>query len=167
VGFHLRPFGEDDFALALELGKDDDAARWVPALPAGDGAEVATFYEACRRDGGLLHLVIADGATDAYLGEVMMAPVERGVGELGVGVVPAARRRGVATEALRLLADWVLEALGFSRVQVLVATENGAALRLSERAGFSREGVLRSYWEHAGARLDVVVLSRLQGDPSG
>jgi RimJ/RimL family protein N-acetyltransferase len=164
TSFVLRPFREDDFVPAFELGRDAEASRWVPSLPAGDGAAVAAFYEACRREGGLLHLVVADGGTDAYLGEVMLAPVERGVGELGVGVVPAARGRGLATEALRLLADWALEALRLSRVQVLVATENLAALRLSERAGFRREGILRSYWEHDGARLDVVVLARLPPD---
>jgi RimJ/RimL family protein N-acetyltransferase len=166
TSFVLRPLRADDFAPAVELGHDEEAARWVPALPADDGPAVAAFYEACRREGGLLHLVVADSGTDAYLGEVMLAPVERGVGELGVGVLPAARGRGVATEALRLLAEWALDVLRFRRVQVLVATENVAALRLSERAGFRREGVLRSYWERDGARLDVVVLSRLPGDPS-
>ena len=37
--------------------------------------------------------------------------------------------------------------LGLGRVQVFVAPENVAALRLAERAGFRREGLLRSYWE--------------------
>ena len=49
-------------------------------------------------------------------------------------------------------------------MQVFVAPENVAALRLAERAGFRREGVLRSYWEIDGARLDVVVLSLIPSD---
>jgi len=89
---------------------------------------------------------------------------EHGVGELGCGVVPAARGRGVATEALRLLADWALDTLGLGRLQVFVATENVAALRLAQRAGFRREGVLRAYWDAGAERLDAVVLSRLPTD---
>ena len=65
-----------------------------------DGAGVVAFYADCRRDGGLLHLVIADRVTDAYLGEAMLALSEHGVGEVGCCVVPAARRRGMATEAV-------------------------------------------------------------------
>ena len=91
----------------------------------------------------LLHLVIADRTSDAYLGETMLALSEHPVGEVGCWVVPAARGRGVATEALVALTDWSFSALGLGRVQVFVAPENEAALRLAQSAGFQREGVLR------------------------
>ena len=136
----------------------------MPALPEADGAGVAAFYDACRLEGSLLHLVIADRVTDAFLGETMLALGEHRVGEVGCCLVPAARGRGIATEALRLLTDWSFTALGLGRVQVFVAPENLPALRLAESAGFQREGVLRSYSEHDGERLDAVVLSRLPGD---
>jgi RimJ/RimL family protein N-acetyltransferase len=136
----------------------------VPALPEADGAGVAAFYDACRLEGSLLHFVIADRVTDAFLGETMLALGEHRVGEVGCCLVPAARGRGIATEALRLLTDWSFTALGLGRVQVFVAPENLPALRLAESAGFQREGVLRSYSEHDGERLDAVVLSRLPGD---
>lgn len=127
---------------------------------------MVAFYEECRREGGLLHIVIADRVSDTYLGEAMLAPSDHRVGEVGCCVVPSARGRGIATETLRLLTDWAFAALGLGRVQVFVAPENVAALRLAESAGFRREGVLRAYWEHDGARLDAVVLSRLPGDAS-
>ena len=136
----------------------------MPTLPAADGAGVVAFYDACRREGSLLHLVIADRATGAYLGETMLALTEHSVGEVGCCLVPAARGRGIATEALRLLTDWAFATLEVGRVQVFVAPENVAALELADRVGFRREGVLRSYWEVGGERLDVVVLARLPGD---
>ena len=136
----------------------------MPALPEADGAGVAAFYDACRLEGSLLHFVIADRVTDSFLGETMLALGEHRVGEVGCCLVPAARGRGIATEALRLLTDWSFTALGLGRVQVFVAPENLPALRLAESAGFQREGVLRSYSEHDGERLDAVVLSRLPGD---
>lgn len=136
----------------------------MPALPASDGAGIVAFYDACRLEGSLLHLVIADRATSAYLGETMLALTEHSVGEVGCCLVPEARGRGIATEALRLITDWAFAILRLGRVQVFVAPENVPALRLAESAGFQREGVLRSYSEHAGERLDAVVLSRLPGD---
>ena len=166
AAFALRPFREDDFDAALELEQDAAAARWVPALPAADGAGVVEFYEACRQEGGLLHLVIAERESDAYLGEAMVALGENKVGEVGCCLVPAARGQGIAVEMLRMLTDWAFAVLDLGRVQVFVAPENLPALRLAESTGFEREGVLRSYWEIAGERLDVVVLSRLPAGES-
>ena len=80
------------------------------------------------------------------------------------GVRESHRGRGIATEALRLVAEWALGVLGLGRVQVLVAPENVPALRLAEKAGFQGEGLLRSYWESDGERLDAIILSRLPSD---
>jgi RimJ/RimL family protein N-acetyltransferase len=140
----------------------------VPELPAADGAGVVAFFDACRRQGSLLHLVIADPVTDAYLGEMTLALGEHRVGELGLGLVPVARGRGIATEALVALTDWAFAELDLGRMQVFVAPENVAAHRLAERAGFRSEGVLRAYWEDGDTRLDVVVLARIPADgPAG
>lgn len=164
--FVLRPFREDDFDAAARLERDEAAARWVPPLPAVDGAGAVEFYEACRTEGSLLHLVIADRTDDAYLGETMLAFDEHRVAETGCVIVPEARGQGIATETLRLVTSWGFTSLGLCRVQVLVAPENAPALRLALAAGFQREGVLRSYSEVDGERHDAVVLSRLPGDAS-
>ena len=157
----LRPFEAADFAAALELQHDPAVAQWVPPLPGADGAAVVAFYEQCRREGTLLHLVIADPTTGAYLGETMLALGEHGVAETGCCIVPSARGRGIATEAIVLVTDWAFAGLGLGRVQVFVAPENIAALRLAASAGFEREGVLRSYWEIGGKRVDAVILARV------
>jgi len=160
----LRAFREDDFDAAHALEHDPAAARWVPELPAADGVGAVAFYETHRRQGSLLHLVIADPVTDAYLGEMTLALGEHRVGELGLGLVPAARGRGIATEALVAVTDWAFAELGLGRMQVFVSPENAAAHRLAERAGFRSEGVLRGYWEEGDTRLDVIILARLPGD---
>jgi [ribosomal protein S5]-alanine N-acetyltransferase len=165
--FVLRPFRKNDFAAAVELGEDPTTGFSVPPLPAVDPAGVMALFEQYRSDGELLHLAIAELGSDAYLGEVMVMMTEHHTGEYGCGVVPRARGRGIATEALGLLASWSVTALDIRRLQVLVAKENTPALRLAERVGFRREGVLRAYWEQGGARLDVVMLSMLPGETPG
>ena len=162
--FRLRPFVHDDFEAAVRFATEPATARWVPPLPASDPAGVIEFFELYRRNGDLLHLVIADLGNDAYLGEVMVAVGEHRVGEFGVGVVAEARCLGIATEAFCTFVNWTAATLDIQRMQVLVAPENGAALRIAELAGFEREGLLRSYWEHDGKRSDAVMLSQLPTD---
>jgi RimJ/RimL family protein N-acetyltransferase len=133
-------------------------------MPAGDAHDVVAYFEACRNDGVLLHLVIADPSGDRYLGEVMIVFDEHDVGEVGCLVTPGARRRGCGVEALELLVRWAFGTLGLARVQVFVAATNAAGLALAQRAGFRREGVLRDHLELDGVRVDAVVLGRLPRD---
>jgi [ribosomal protein S5]-alanine N-acetyltransferase len=151
----------------VAFAADPATARSVPPLPADEPDEVVALFEQYRRDGELLHLAIADRGSNAYLGEVMVVVGDHRVGEFGVGVVAGARSRGVATEAFCLFVEWSLATLDIRRLQVLVAPENRAALQIAHRAGFRREGVLRSYWEHDGVRSDAVMLSLLPGGVEG
>ena len=159
--FVLRPFRESDFEAAVEFTRDEATALWVPPLPAADPAGVVELFEQYRRAGEMLHLVIAEPMSDSYLGEVMVVMGEHQTGEFGCGVVPRARGRGIATDALRLFMTWSAPSLDIRRLQVLVAPENTPALLLAERVGFRREGVLRAYWDHDSGRLDAVMLSML------
>ena len=161
--FALRPFRPDDFERAAVFA-DPSSEPGVQPLPSADATEVTEFFEHCRVAGEMLHLVIASTDDDTYLGEVMLNVNEDNVGELGCGVLEAERGRGTATHALRLLAEWSLANLGLGRVQVIIALENAAAMRLAKRAGFHREGLLRAYWERDGARLDTVIYSMIPQD---
>ncbi len=48
-------------------------------------------------------------------------------------------------EALMAFCEHCFLTWGFIRIQALVLPQNSASLRLLERAGFQREGLLRKY----------------------
>jgi len=50
-------------------------------------------------------------------------------------------------------------------VRLVIDTANPASLRVAERAGYVREGVMRSLHFKNGRRIDAVLLSRLPSDP--
>ncbi|WP_346026654.1 GNAT family N-acetyltransferase [Beduinella massiliensis] len=58
---------------------------------------------------------------------------------IGILIVPAKRRQGLALEALRQIAAAYFDA-GFALCRNFVAPENAASIRLHERAGFARAG---------------------------
>lgn len=66
--------------------------------------------------------------------------------EIGYWIAPGARRRGIATAAVRLLSAWALgPPLSLVRLGLHSDVANTASRRTAERAGFEFEGVLRSY----------------------
>jgi RimJ/RimL family protein N-acetyltransferase len=61
---------------------------------------------------------------------------------LGYWVRRSARRHGVATAAVRLVADWAFANTTVNRIEIVVAVENSASQGVAERAGARREAVL-------------------------
>lgn len=84
--------------------------------------------------------------------------------EVGYWTTAAARGRGVATEALDLVARWAFGELGLARLVLLAEPGNVASCRVAEKVGFVREGLLRSSAVIDGERRDTVVYGLLPSD---
>ena len=74
-----------------------------------------------------------------------------------------ARGRGIATRTARFLAEHAFS-LGFERIEARVFADNPESERVLERAGFTREGVLRSLPRRAGGRDNMTLYSLLPGE---
>ena len=72
--------------------------------------------------------------------------------------------QGVAVAATKLLAKWAFDALGLKRVEILVAVENARSLRVAEKVGARREGVLRNRIDIRGKAHDAVMHSLIPGE---
>jgi RimJ/RimL family protein N-acetyltransferase len=112
------------------------------------------------------HLALAMVTSDRgdFVGSMSLFIVKQGVAEFGYWAAPEARGRGYTSRALRLLARWALDELKLPRLQLGTLPGNTASERVAEKAGFSREGVLRSYLDQRGERRDVLMWSLLPGE---
>jgi ribosomal-protein-alanine N-acetyltransferase len=164
AGFRLRGFSLDDWAAASAAADEAETARFVNGLPASSAAEMVRFCERERRKGSMLDLVIADNEDDSYLGEILIFAQAFQCGEIAYVVAPAARGRGVATVAVELLTRWAFDALELERIQLKIEPDNAASIRVAEKAGYQREGLLRSAGTVRGRRIDLLVYSRLRDD---
>jgi RimJ/RimL family protein N-acetyltransferase len=86
------------------------------------------------------------------------------IGEVGYWMKREARGRGLATRALALVSRWALGEKRLARFQLRADVENVASQRVAEKAGFVREGVLRSSLELKGERRDVIMYSLVPED---
>jgi RimJ/RimL family protein N-acetyltransferase len=122
-----------------------------------------------RRSGEALELAIVPGAHERLVGVIGLTVDihDPARAEVGYWVSPEARGRGIATRALTLLSRWALTEAGFARLDLQASVANGASLRVAERCGYVREGILRRAWPGAGGREDMVLLSMLAGDLNG
>jgi RimJ/RimL family protein N-acetyltransferase len=124
-------------------------------------------YEEGRRDGTREAFAIVDDE-GGFLGLALVPQIDRETrtAELGYVVAPAARGRGVASEALRQLSAWAVAELGIFRLELLISVDNAASKRVAEKCGYVREGVLRSFHVKQDVREDTEIWSRLATDPA-
>ena len=164
-GFVLRAYRADDVASYAKAVDEPSTARWLNSYASGEPAEDLRVVEAERAAGRMLVLTIADAGNDTYLGMIALIAHEARTGELAYLVVPEARGRGLAPRAVHVLGDWAIAELGLERLQLRIDPENQASHTVACRAGYQREGVLRSSFVVRGERRDSVLYSRLPTDP--
>jgi len=170
--------GISDGELVLRLPGEHDVDALVPAfsdpeiLEAGnlppfgreELVETLPYLPALAESGRLLPLVVVDAGGEILGGGTLHhLDAERGIVEIGYWLLPHARGRGVATRVAHLLVEHAFS-LGVRRVAAYVNVGNERSERVLERAGFTREGVVRSLPKPGGRRVDKTLYSILPGD---
>jgi RimJ/RimL family protein N-acetyltransferase len=113
----------------------------------------------------LVRLIVADVETGVIFGGGTLHHLDakRSVVEIGYWLFPRARGRGTATRVARALAEYAFT-LGIQRVAAYVEVGNVPSERVLERAGFTREGVIRSLPGSGGRRVDKTIYALLPGE---
>jgi RimJ/RimL family protein N-acetyltransferase len=124
----------------------DDGSR-IGRYAVADGALPPDFLLSRALDargsaayGWLAPRLVVSATDDLVVGSVgFKGPPAAGSVEVGYGIAPHVRGRGVATEAVRLLVERAMKA-GVDRVCILTAVDNLASRRVAEKAGFTHQG---------------------------
>jgi [ribosomal protein S5]-alanine N-acetyltransferase len=165
----LRLLAEADLEALIEAVQDPEVPRWT-RIPSPYGESEARAWldheERLRAGGEGLGTLIVEAATDRLLGGIGLVHIdwEEARCELGYWLTAEARGRAMMTRAVRLLAEWTFESLPIERITILAAVENDRSRAVAERAGFTFEGVLRSYIIFKDGRHDVATYSLLRGE---
>jgi [ribosomal protein S5]-alanine N-acetyltransferase len=141
---------------------DPESVRWtrvpVPYARADGETFVTEIVPDGWRTGKDLAFAIEAEHPDGqrkFAGSVSLRPIMEGIADLGFGLHPAVRGRGVATRALRLLLDW-----GFQRPDIEVVAwyayvGNWASWRVAWATGFMFHGTLKKFLPQRGERQDT------------
>lgn len=171
-GLRLRAFRVDDMqplyeAVSESISEVAPFETWChPGYSLDEAREyVAWWIQAWARKRAF-NYVIEDAASLQFLGScgVHELSVEHRHAMLGYWVRTSATRRGVATQAARLVASTAFSDLDLLRISIGVPVANTPSHRVAAKLGAVREGVLRQELVLPGGPADVVLYSILRGE---
>jgi RimJ/RimL family protein N-acetyltransferase len=165
----LRPVRPDDVETLVRWREDPESAgefQWI-----GFGS-TRNFRDAVADDTLLDDssgtLAVVDD--DVLCGDVSWRQIRTGASPLsfcwniGIVLLPEHRGKGIGSTAQRLLADYLFAHTSVQRVEADTDLGNVAEQRALEKAGFTREGVLRRTQWRNGDWRDMVMYSKLRGE---
>ena len=160
----LRPWRLEDVPAVAAACQDAEIERWLAFVPHPYTEEHARFYiKDCLAAGeDRTPFAITDVETGDVIGSIDMHINRMLTGHVGYWLAAEARGRGLTADALLALSRWGFEELGLGRVELVTDPDNIASQRVAEKAGFTREGTLRSILVNRdGSRRDGVMFSLL------
>lgn len=121
-------------------------------------ADADAWVVVANQEARSLHLAIAlDDEVIGGIGAIAGSGIAVATADFGYWLGEAFWGRGLASAAALAFKDHLLRTGGFARLQAGVFAWNPASMRVLEKAGFVREGVLRHSVTKDGALIDSVM----------
>ena len=168
----IRPFQTNDVLNLLSAARESMAELqlWLPwCHPDFSLADSLDFVMSCGEDwaaGRKYRFAIYDRADGAFVGSIGLNEVNRlhGFANLTYWVRSSRTGQGIASTGIRLVAPIAFEQLHLNRLQLVIAMGNRASIRVAEKVGAHREGVLGDRILFRGRPEDAVMYSLLAED---
>jgi RimJ/RimL family protein N-acetyltransferase len=166
----IQPYAPEDAQALCEAARESigEVYRWLdwchPQYSMTEAQEWIRTRAPLAAEGREYTFAIV-GADGRLLGGCGLNQINRihRFGNVGYWVRTSATRRGMATEAVRQLADFAFGNTDLVRLEILCAVGNDPSQRVAERAGAVREGVLRHRLLVHGQPMDAVLYSLVRG----
>lgn len=141
----LRSFRADDLDAVHELMSDPELCRDAGFNPSGSAEE--TMVRFCGFLTGPYAWAVTVKGSDVPVGWVRMRDDDirktRRSAQAGYAIAAGYREKGYMTEALKAACSFMFEETTCDVISAKVFPENTASVKVLEKSGFTREGVLR------------------------
>ena len=111
------------------------------------------------------HIVftILEKCTHKVIGEIRISNIDQyKAGEIGLWIVPEERHKGMASESLQLLLEFIFGRANINRIEAQIASTNKDSVKFFTKNQFKCEGILREATYYDFKYQNVIIMSMLK-----
>ena len=154
----LRAWNGEDADDLIAAVPQPDSELHLPVWDSIDDAKQWIERQATRLTERIGYpFAITSAEDDSVRGFIGLWLRQDGSAAVGYWILPHARRQGLATRSVKLVAAWARNDLGITDIQAAVEPGNLASIRVAESAGFEVIGPVKDYRDVAGHLYDVML----------
>ena len=152
----LRPLTHDDAPALLAILAEPGVASWWRRAE----------WEQVTEEGAIVFVVTVEGETVGCIQFNEETDPDYRHAVIDIFVADAWQDRGVGSDAMRAVIDYLTERRGHHRLTVDPAVANERAIHVYERLGFRPVGIMRAYERTADDTWrDALLMELVVGDP--
>jgi [ribosomal protein S5]-alanine N-acetyltransferase len=162
----LRSWQLDDAKEVAKQANNENIARNLrDGFPYPYRIKHARFWiKSVLKDTQNINLAIElDGKVVGSIGFFPFDDVYRLSGEIGYWLAEPHWGKGIVTEAVTVLTDYIFQHSDIVRIQAEVFQQNPASARVLEKAGYKREATLEKSVVKSGVLMDAWMYVKLKG----
>lgn len=168
---YLRAFTPDDADVLLAGANEPQSAMLTGTQHTFTREQIEAYIQRNLAPGeDRAAFVFADLVDDRAVGEVVINEIDTINRSANIRITifdPADWNKGYGTDAMRQMVNYGFEMLKLHRIELGVFDFNPRALRVYEKIGFQREGLLREVLNWNGTYHNLIVMSILEQEWTG
>ena len=164
---YFRAVELEDKELLLEMMNDEETEHnlggW--SFPTSN-LNQEEWIRSIRNEANILRCIIVHKEEQLSLGTIILTDIDykNGNAEIHIKLSKQVRSKGYGVESIRLLTCYAFEELRLHCIYAHVNSYNNASIKLFEKCGFSKEGILRDRIFKQGNYHGIYSYSLLKGD---
>lgn len=155
---NVKVLEREDLPLFAKWTNDPEFSGAFEPLEQVPLKEMEKWYENLRPEEKWFIIEKKDGTK---IGQIMHIPKGPHF-VIGYRILPEERGKGYCTEAVKIMVDYLFLSRNIVRIESQANPENVASWKVLEKAGFTKEGVIRKSVFARGKWLDGVLYSILR-----
>ena len=164
----LRGIETTDNELLFDLVNDPDTEKMLggTSWPVSK-SEQFKWFERQESRPDILRCIVAVKETSNPVGTIILSDIDskNGTAQIHIKMAKASGRgKGYGTDAVTTIVNYAFNELRLNCIYAKVLSYNSISIRLFEKCGFQKDGVLRARIYKGGNFVDVIEYSILRND---
>ena len=155
---NLRVVQKEDLPVLVQWNNDLEFGGEYEPIEQSSLSEFEKWYSGLRSEEKWFIIEKKDGSK---IGQIVCSPKGAHY-SVGFRLIPEVRNKGYCTEAVRIILDYLFLSKDIVRIESEANPQNTASLRVLEKTGFIKEGIIRKSVFVRGKWQDGVLCSILR-----